>query len=585
MAAHPNVAVGRTLNLGAKVELQQPRLECGTEVGEQPAGLFPLSQARPEACAIDTRSTMLMPRGACRQRDTMAAAEDVAALIDKLRREGPPPGLLPTRSANLRAKRTPRGELLTPARPARGRAISAEEHAQLPQELARLWRTRTAAMGAPPPSHGVPGEHLAAGVVEVGVDLAGWACDCEGTYDCALRNRIHVRYGEVDRCIDADWFWEHHDAQDWLDEDDCVEILWNGFKSHGEGVDREKFNEVLKCWMIDLQKAQSGRSYRLFFEKRGGPREALYHACDLVARFQTYARESWSGSDACEHFHNFIGDVLRGDAATSREYEKATWLGTEEAQHGPCQLSILVVSTSTDVTPRAVTTCDRETPDVCHQSDEDGHFYGGQFDDWSADLTSKNWWGTDYWSFYERASGSRSGPHTSPAASASPTGFAVRLPAVRIAWEGFVLDYAISWARVALQYALEEGDVAAFVSAWKLARAGAARLPRLGRLLIHEIGHVFMGTGGHCVCDTSPSCGCCFDMAAEAWVARVQARLGLPDSDTFVCSTTLLSQHSDSWGCGTASGGFAYYPWTTSFEEACVPRASVTLSGGPCFVA
>ena len=355
-------------------------------------------------------------------------------------------------------------------------------------------------------------------------------------------------------------------------------MLWSGARSHGRGVDRDVFSSMIDCWMIDLRLATSGRSYSMFFDGRGGPREAMYYTADLVSRFDEFAREGWSGTTRCDHFQNALGNMVRGESTRSLR-------GSDDVSNGPCTLHWLVVSSETDVKRRVVTSCESTREVRCHEfrGEKGDGWYGGQFDDWSAELVRYKLYGDAYWLWEESDTGSREGPATDPPASAYPSAFAVRIPAVRLAWEGFILDFAMYWARAALQHSFEAGSLADLATAWGFARAGLARLLPLGDLLVHECGHLYMGVGGHCSCKVSPDCDCCFDMAASAWQCRTRARLGLPSGSLLSCVAGAVSFVGVKRACGTDDGKTSYYPFTCEIDEPCVLRSAVNVSAGKCY--
>lgn len=402
-------------------------------------------------------------------------------------------------------------------------------------------------------------------------------CGAASWGEALLGRQVVVRYADIEFCVDEDWLLDKEERGGWMGADEVIEILWANALGHGEGVDRDVFAGMVDCWMIDLRKATSGRSYSSFFANKGGPWEFLYYTCELVSRYASLAKESWSGVDTCEHFHNFVGNVIRGNDGTSRSDE-------EGLRHGPCPLRIRAVSSTTDVRPRTVQTCDDPAPNDCHGYAPDGQWWGGQFDDWDATLQRYPLFGEPSWLWTEASTGSRTqGVSTSALASATMSAFAVNIPATRLAFDGFIADWLMYWARAALQFALEAGSWSHLSAAWGLARGVLARMTALGNTVIHELGHLYMGVDGHCDCEDAPpdhNCRCCFDMAAQAWQVRLQARLGLPATPTFTCSPAALSFTETEWNCST--GGV--YPWTQAIAEPCVADSPVWVEARRCSV-
>lgn len=157
---------------------------------------------------------------------------------------------------------------------------------------------------------------------------------------------------------------------------------------------------------------------------------------------------------------------------------------------------------------------------------------------------------------------------------------AVQLPANRLAFRGYVLDFSLFWARVALDYGYTHGRWDAWHGAWVYARGALADLVEYGRMLIHEMGHLHMGVEGHCgpIKRDAIAPGCCFDIAAEHWKCRVASIIGLPDLSTFSCQPDPLV-HSLHNPCGGEGDGYAL---VCDRGTLCVPQTTSGFLAGPC---
>ena len=126
-------------------------------------------------------------------------------------------------------------------------------------------------------------------------------------------------------------------------------------------------------------------------------------------------------------------------------------------------------------------------------------------------------------------------------------GTAVFFAADEIAYDGFVADWIMYWARVAMDYCFDRESEAHLDQAEIMARMVLALLAEFGRTFIHEVGHGYQGAGGHC-----KTYACCFDVAAENSLCGVRATLGLADPPYYLCDgDSIVWQSANPCGQGT----------------------------------
>lgn len=407
--------------------------------------------------------------------------------LGEIQLDGPVPVAMQIHRAMTSSRRGAaswRGEWLAGPRPAAvaGRGVSRAP----PPELD--------AAGPPPPPTRRPGREI------------------EAVFDIA----IQVVYGEVIFDIPLSWFLSYyaegresgtHEALDWL---------WRGYRGAAEslGATTASLDDRVKCWNIDPSIATNGVSDDAFFTGSSGARQYVLNAMRLAATYSEFAEEEWSGSDRCEGFPPFMRKLLSGKAAVNRENVR-------------CTVAINVRS----IDPRF----DSEWSRSC--VDGKGSPCGTKFcEEDSAGAPPFDSW-TPVWTVIEDSTGKLLGgriDYLDPSGDVllGPPGsvfgcaggdFGIQLAAHRTSFYGYVLDYAMYWARVLMDYGHETSDELALWSARRIALWALATVADLSDTLIHEAGHVWMGgLDGHC-CAT-----CCFDIAASAWSCRVRAWLGLP---------------------------------------------------------
>lgn len=163
-------------------------------------------------------------------------------------------------------------------------------------------------------------------------------CACEGTYECALANKVVLDYLGYRLCVPESWFWKRYEEDAWLARGETLDILWAAVSGTGTGVSGEDLDGLIGCWMIDTSRGAYGRSYSLFFQDGTAPRKFLRYALDLVRRFSTEIKDDWSGTTNCAGLRNYIETVLAGGKGVSL---------TEGV--GPCTIRFRAVSESSSL--------------------------------------------------------------------------------------------------------------------------------------------------------------------------------------------------------------------------------------------
>jgi hypothetical protein len=414
------------------------------------------------------------------------------------------------------------------------------------------------------------------------VDRLGDACDCEGTYECALYEKVIMDYVGYRLCVPARWFWRRYEADDWLGAGDTMEELWQAVNGTGSGVSADTMDALIGCWMIDTAGDRQGRSYGMFFPEGNAPRKFLRYTLDLVLRFSDEIVDEWSGTTSCAGLRAFIERTLAGKEGDTL---------TEDV--GPCKVVFRAVSSTTWLGSHAVQrSCGEATERAmdCAAAGDTPDAFGTAFDDWSQRLDASFQGVADgQWKtvFELRVDSGRAASWDQPAASwlgyAQTDGGVMLVAANRIAFRGYQLDFTMFWARVALQYAYERGDWKAWYGSWVYTRAALSNMVEYGRLWVHEMGHLHMGQGGHCSGEVRVprlDTACCFDIAAEAWKCRVASRLGLANLENLVYAGD-PAYSSPANPCGGGAEHDAY-PLRCNRVSYCVPHEAASFAAGPC---
>lgn len=261
--------------------------------------------------------------------------------------------------------------------------------------------------------------------------------------------------------------------------------------------------------------------------------------------YGSWIRDDYSGSDWCDGFDQFVVALLRGGTATNSAargdgrstcYLRIDFTNRDPAYAGtstlwPCTAEFMGGGSCDCDSGDSLMEFGGYPCDIGVDSGESG-FCGADWDDFSLHYLEPSWWFNPLIgetilvgsyclsanpSYYQE-------PDTDCGSTlAVGHGFNVRMHPVRLAFDAIRADYALTWARIALAFALEH-DIWYWIPASRLARFVLRIITGWGETLIHELGHTYCG-GGHCSVHD-----CCFELAAQAWSCRVTAFLGLPSS-------------------------------------------------------
>ncbi len=397
-------------------------------------------------------------------------------------------------------------------------------------------------------------------------------CTCEGTYECALAEKVVLDYLGFRLCVPEAWFWKHYEADSWISRSDTLDVLWAAVSGTGTGVSGDDLDGLIGCWMIDTAKDTHGRSYSMFFEDGNAPRKFLRYMLDLVRRFSHEIKDDWSGTTTCAGLRDYIEDVLGGQKGSSLADGV-----------GPCTIKFRATSQSSTL-PAVKTSrsCGGASEEV---SCGNPSGMGGDFQDWQQVMYLRFKQYEVGGNAYIHTLGVESGlaaPWSAPDADwlgyATINSGAVAVPANRLTFRGYQLDFTLFWARVALDYAYQFLRWDFLFGAWVYARGALSEMVEYGRTWVHELGHVHMGQGGHCEGTEGLETRCCFDIAAEHWKCRVASTLGLPDLSTLSCTPDPLT-HSLRNPCG---GEGDEYPLVCDRVALCAPQTDAGFLAGPC---
>lgn len=331
---------------------------------------------------------------------------------------------------------------------------------------------------------------------------------------------LRVHWGTVDREIPLSWWIDYEGNQRHTKVSSFLEIMWSDVKHamRAHGVDWDELDEHIGCFNIDADLARNDVYDKLFFRDTGGARQYLKYTMALIASYHAYAEESFSGTEYCEGFPEFLGKLFKGKSATNR-------LGDT------CFLRVHVRSQDGRFDDKRVATCapGYETADPCGARTGPG-INSGPFDTWEPHWLSAGTGGDVYPYLYVKDGGEVMGTPTvegeSGGAEGDRDGFSIFIHANRLAFAGYELDLALYFSRLLWDYGSETGDLGYLHDGHVLGRWALLGLVDKGRLLIHEAGHVWTG-GGHC------KWGFCFEMGAQAWVCELTALLGLPGTSLY----------------------------------------------------
>ncbi len=576
-----------------------PQHWCGTDAPDR--GFLPAAAQVPASKLLPQFGWHLTPFGAVPIVPGQPNTLDWFSVVEQYRqraRNGPTGRLVPNPATCLQPDaqtallpgRRVRGQRSSPA----ARVAPAAWWASLPP----AFRAMAQGMGVRPPAApqpvGGPVPLLAyvlpaddPALAPTAAELPDWLtdpCGCEGTYECALAEKVVIDYAGSRLCLPMDWFVARVDADDWLSESEALSTLWSTPRSHGTPLDTGRAKALLDCWMIDTSRDRTGRTYSMFFDGGHAPINYFYLALDLVRRNVDLIKDHWSGNTLAARFDEWVANALDGKEVGNYDNENR------------CTLTMRVRSHHSFLGDRSVeNNCLGNQADTnCNYTDT---FAAGSFDCWSASLTRLPTANatpiymlvvpTEDNAFERQPTTGLYGGY------ARPTQFAVNLPANVVAFRAYALDFSLFWARAALQYAYDEADFPALAAAAVYARAGQVHVVSQLGVIIHELGHVQFGIGGHCIRSDGDedrrSPQCYFDISASHFSCGIRARLGLPDREYYSCATPTLDieQHlcGEESPTGDGENQESRYQRICDPESHCKVNASFEFEATPCTVA
>lgn len=305
--------------------------------------------------------------------------------------------------------------------------------------------------------------------------------------------------------------------------DTTLDALWYPFRSIAEGVETD-FDELVGCYNLDWDEDEFKWVYAFNFWSNS-PCAPLYvhrYACQLLLTF-------WSDIDyrdfediddpfaLCEGLGTFIRKLLRGDNA-SRSSESNDSSGEES-----CFLTMQYRNSERGF--------DRFRNDCEDNVDCDVGFnppggnaacLGEKYEDFVLGwVDSENCYTGD------GSSTNCDGPVPGCDNAALGGNWRIVFHPIDLAFRGLVCDRIMHLARMCMDYAFDAGDLSIQLqymdTASNLSRYALGIVARHASTMVHELGHVYLGSG-HCADERN----CCFDHAADAWLCRVRAKLGLP---------------------------------------------------------
>jgi len=281
-------------------------------------------------------------------------------------------------------------------------------------------------------------------------------------------------------------------------------------------------------------------------------------------------RDEWTGTTRCDGLDSFCDTLIEGGRAWSRN---------EEAL-GPCDLRIFVRSLDSRFNDFSAQNCIDEMAGEPAATCGSGFnsACGPEYDLW-LNLPPFSWSAYWYWTVLTPFGHSSDYASTDCTAFMQGGGFGIRLHASMLAYQGFIPDFLMWWARCAMDYANEEGSLPHLEAASELARFVLYRISIWSRDLIHELGHCYLGAG-HC----DPHL-CCFDIAAERWHCKVIAKLGLPRANSVwpvYSSENASANDPRAYTCGRDDGVGTPICYTCRIDDYAVAESDWSFRARTC---
>jgi hypothetical protein len=291
-------------------------------------------------------------------------------------------------------------------------------------------------------------------------------------------------------------------TEEWSSIDDTLDVLWADWRGaiRTNGAAWSDIHAVIGCYNLEVDPDQ----YLFWNEGWGAPHRLLLNALQMLVVFNEHIDDQESGN-ACgmgTGFRDMIRNLLTGKPAYRSEltYES----GTEGTLIEDFRIHFL----SIDDRFRGVDDSGQE----CNVSpDGSATGCGIPFDSWEEDTRSgrvgpyyvaegyhDSGTSRPYYGSYET---DRNGaPKSDCGFGANVPGSTrdrIRMQPAMLDFGGWLNDYLLFWARVALDYYYETGDIAYFMAADSLGRHVLAQILQWAGHITHEMGHVYCG-GDHC---------------------------------------------------------------------------------------
>ncbi len=349
------------------------------------------------------------------------------------------------------------------------------------------------------------------------------------------------RYRDQSFRIPADWYRE------WLDDwthvyregpdaahgrvhsvTETLDWLWADFRASKKG-DPDVFHRMIGCYNLHREGDwEWGYAYQFWSSGMAAPFMLHVYTLQLLLTYvdgldvegvNPYNDESFK---MCKDFPAFVKALLEGKAPAMHGDSNADGSTPES-----CTLTINYVNAQAGY-KRLNEPCHKwGRSDSCDEGliPQPGGCRGDAWDDWTLD------WIEAEGCFTGNGSSSDCAPPRSGCGyDAVGAEWNIRVPPNSLAYLGLVSDRIMHLARLALDYAFYlfgQGQAASAMEylgvAQRLSRYPLGLASRYAETLAHEMGHVYLGAG-HC----SHGHSCCFEVAANAWLCRVRAHLGLP---------------------------------------------------------
>lgn len=304
-----------------------------------------------------------------------------------------------------------------------------------------------------------------------------------------------------------------------------LDLLWLTFRTEVRTA-HTSFESLLGCFNLPRNPDPGGTFSNLFWSMESGAALQVHlFTCQLLRTYVADTEYRVEG-DPCQGYPDFLRDLLDGREATTQSGKDTCSLTVHYRNSDPEFAS--EVNTCT----KDVACTDGFNPDVDNVFEQLGDLFRGEewdqacpgpnFDEWTPT------WVPDLNCYSDGTRSDCDRPNSLCDNLAIGGEFGVTFHPIQLAYDGLVADRIMSMARLCLDYGLSIfsfGDALdAFEyleTAQRIARYALRIIADRAAVLAREVGHSYLGTG-HCTHD------CCFDTAAQSFLCRTRAHLGLP---------------------------------------------------------